>query len=245
MLLAVLWSAAAIAKPAGDAVAERILEALRAANAARAKNAEEAQGWRIEQERLRLVQDTVNQQIARFEAEQTNLRQQTARLQAERDALEPQRDRREALASLAASEGERLEQALDDIAAAVPPGTIPPRGTSALTSADKLQAALRRLQQAEKNASTVTVELATGKIGDAERSVELLRIGGVVAWWRALDGLQGGTAVTTAGALELQPSASPEQISAIGQAIDVAKGRQAPALVALSIDHATTDGAAK
>jgi len=232
-----LTGAVAGAKPAADAAAERILEALRAANAARSTNAEEAQGWRIEQERLRLVQDTVDQQIARFEAEQASLRDEISRTKRQRDALAPEQVQREALSTLASAEATRLEDALDALATELPPGTIPARTEAAISADDRLQAALRRLELAEKNARSVAVELASGQLDDAERSVELLRVGGVLAWWRSLDGQEGGVARMTDGALVLERR-DPMVLADISKAADIAKGRQAPALVSLPIDHA-------
>lgn len=229
------------AKPASDAVAARIMSALRAANEARSTNAEEGQAWRTEQDRLRLVHETIEQQIAQYAAEATESNKQIAALKAKREALDPKRQRHGQLSAIVKAQAEFVETALDTLASRAMLDTIAPRSPAAREHL--LDNALRRLEVSEKNAANTAVTLATGKLAGEARSVELLRVGGVVAWWRSLDGTEAGTAIVDDGALVLKPATSIDDVQAILHACDIAKGRRAPAVVLLPVDHARKEAA--
>ena len=72
--------------------------------------------------------------------------------------------------------------------------------------------------------------------------MELLRVGGAAAWWRALDGEQAGTATIEDGEVILVAVTDPAVASAIIKGVDIAKGRVAPALVELPVHHARGRG---
>ena len=219
-------------------IAEGVLAALRAANVARADNAREAQAWTAEQERVRLVLATIDQQIAQLRAEQRAHRRAMAALEAKNVEAAPERGRARAIEALAAEQAQRIDDALDALAGQIPPGVIPTRVKSAGT--DPLTTSLLRLEQAERGAGSAAVELVTGRLDGSLRSVELLRIGGAVAWWRSLDGEEAGTARVVDGIVRLTPTTSSTQAEAIGTACDIAKGRKAPAVVVLPVEHART-----
>jgi hypothetical protein len=101
----------------------------------------------------------------------------TAKLQALREGsdLDTLRQR---LAETAA----RLASGLQALAPGQPPGVI-----ALSSSPDAFDAAVRALDLAERAAGTVAIEVVVGERNGRREAVRLLRVGGAVAWWTAVD----------------------------------------------------------
>jgi hypothetical protein len=235
LCLGICMASTGLAKPTSEAVADRVMKALRAANTARSDNAREDTTWRTEAERLRVVEATVRQQIADLKRRSDAHQDATKLTKKQLANLTPDQEKKAAHEALALTQAERIHEGLDRLASEVPPGVIPARpkrSTAPLTDA------LRRMESARKTARRIAVELTSGKLDGEDRAVELLRAGGAVAWWRALDGKQAGTATVENGQLILVAVTDSAVTEAIIKGVDIAKGRKAPALVELPVHHA-------
>ena len=217
------------------AESDRILEHLRAADQARATDATEAQAWAEEKARLELLLTTVEEQTA---AARRQARTSQDKLQALDAAAPP--DKLEAFDRAAVRVANRIEQFLDTLALRVAPGLVPARGKRVADAREALDQALHRLERTERGVDTVAVSVAPGELDGEPRSVEVLRLGGVAAWWRSLDGQTGGEAQMVDGRLQLHPIGDPDLLDAIGRASAIAKGRLAPEVVLLPIRFART-----
>lgn len=217
---------------------EAALEALRAANTVRSEDAQEAAAHQREAAELELLRTTLEQEAERLRSERRRRAERIATLEARRSALEPKQDGAGALRRLLIAQAERLEAALDRMARATFPGVVPEQ-RRAVGAVARFEAASARLDAAERNATRAGVEIATGELEGNDRSVELLRLGGVAGWWRGLDGDQVGIAKMVDGRLVLGVVTGPGA-EAIRRAMTVAKGRATPQLVLLPFDHART-----
>ena len=221
---------------AGPSGPEAILEELRATDRARQTDATEAQAWAEEKARLELL-------IAAAKEETTTARQRRKDAKTALKTLTaagpaPSEDR--TLEVGAARVAEAIERRLDAFGRAMPPGVIPQRGPRRADAREALDRALHRLERAERNAQTISVTIAPGEGDGGMRSVEVVRFGGVAAWWRSLDGQQGGQARMVDGTLRLYPIDRPEDLDAIALASAIAKGRRAPEVVLLPVRYART-----
>jgi hypothetical protein len=90
-----------------------------------------------------------------------------------------------------------------------------------------------RLQEAERQARKAGIELVSVQLQGEARTVKLLRLGGVMAWWLSLDGAAAGAASIEAGDVQLHVAETPQQAEAIGGAFAIAEGRSAPRWVLL------------
>ena len=215
---------------------DNTLEILRAADRARETDATEQQDWAEEKARLELLLAAVKERIAAAQQ-----RKKTAQ-----EILKANRDTGDASSALSLQDGAiriavRIETALDSLARQVPPGLIPPRGPKQADPREALDQALHRLERAERGVGIVAVSIAPGRLTNGEpKSVEVLRLGGVAAWWRSLDGAMGGEAEMVDGQLRLHRNEEPGVTEAIERASAIAKGRRAPEIVVLPVRYART-----
>ncbi len=214
---------------------EPTLEALRAADRARSTDATEAQAWAEEKARLQLLLTAIEERTTRARARRQNAEQQV------RAALDTRPETPvDALENGAIRIAQQLDEALDTLARSVPPGLIAPRGPQRADPREALDQALHRLERAERDVETIAVSIAPGRLEGEPKSVEVIRLGGVAAWWRSLDGAAGGEAEMVDGQLVLHPATDPAVLSAIGRASAIAKGRRAPEILLLPVRHART-----
>ncbi|MEC9464601.1 MAG: DUF3450 family protein [Myxococcota bacterium] len=127
----------------------------------------------------------------------------------------------------------RVQAALENRLPTLPPGALPTPLIEGATPAEMLASAMKTMSEAERRAGQVSIELVEGTLGTEVRSVELLRLGGLAAWWSSLDGTEGGTATMRDGKLSLELASDGTVQQAISQAIRIARGRAAPSLVTL------------
>lgn len=220
--------------PSGSASAQQAEEALaslRQADRFRQEDAREAQAWAEEKARLELLLATLQEQAAALRKRSVKDRRT---LQRERSELPPPPEailsRLEAAALRVARD---IHQGLQNLERQVPPGVVPSQASGRTTPEQAVDGALHRLERTERAMRSVEVLVASGQLNGQLRSVELVRVGGVAAWWRSLDGLEGGEATMFEGQLVLFPVKDPEDLAAIGRAADIAKGRRAPEVVVL------------
>lgn len=221
------------ASSALSAEPDATLESLRAADRARETDATEAQAWAEEKARLELLITTI--------AEQTqSARQRTSEALAElrtlRNSQPTVESGRQILEDGAYQTAVKINDALDRLARTTPPGLVPPRGQRRADPRRALDEALHRLERTERAAATVSVSIAAGRLDGDPRSVEVVRFGGVAAWWRSLDGATGGEAAMVDGQLRLVEN--PEALDEIALASAIAKGRAAPVIVLLPVAQA-------
>lgn len=231
LFLCLVWSAALPAAE-GESYA-RIAEDLRAANEARSRRGAEVQSWRDESERLTAVSDGLQAELTRAQTE-------LAAAEGLRDGLRGEHQRL-GVGEVAAAQAILVEAAvttrtrLQNLAAALPPGTI------AVPGDDSLEAVLKALETSLKIAGTVGVEVAAGHLvgdpSDRRTAIRVLRAG-PLAWWLALDGRTGGTAQMVATTLELTP-VDGAAVERIRRAVAMAVGRGTPEPVALPRPPAT------
>ena len=214
---------------------ESVLETLRAADTARQTNATEAQAWAEEKARLELLLTTLRERTAAARRARTKAQQALRALTA--------KSTRPPVVSLETATirtGRQIDDALDALAKQVPPGLIPARSAERANPREALDRALHRLERAERALRTVVVSVAPGRLDGEPKSVEVVRLGGVAAWWRSLDGASGGEAQMIDGELRLYRVDDDAVLEAIAKASAIAKGRAAPEIVLLPIQYART-----
>lgn len=222
-LLAVCSLAAAepavAASPAG-----RLLEEIRAANAARAAAEGERAAWSAERERLEAIRAGVVAEAQRLAAEADAAEKKAATLEADLRRIGSGSDL-DAVRALLTDLARDVRVRLAALALDLPPGavTVPPEGAD-------FDAAVRALDATERAASSVAVEVVSGHLGSTEIAVRLLRISGAAAWWASLEGgpqARAGTAAMVGGKLTLEPVDDPRPVL---RAIAQAEGRATPSL---------------
>ena len=224
-----------VPSPSVGADPDSVLESLRAADAARKSDTAEAQAWAEEEARLRLLITTIRERTTAAERRRSNSQKKLQKLVAE--TPEPPAV---SLQTGTVRIARDIDRALDALARRVPPGLIPRRGTQRASPREALDQALHRLERAERGLGTVAVSIASGRLKGEPKSVEVLRLGGVAAWWRSLDGESGGEAQTIDGELKLHPMTDVATLEAIARASAIAKGRAAPQIVRLPVSYART-----
>jgi len=223
------------AEPNTSRIADRILSALQAANAVRGENSREAQRWKEERQRLQVLEATLRQRIEQQRLQQKKLEAQIDTLRKQNKEIEPQRLLISKLKDLAMSNANKIHTTLDQKAQTLVPGVIQKRNDEEQEALNQIQSALNRLEATENNMKNVAIELATGRYEGKPLAVELLRMGGALAWWRSFDGKRAGHAVVKNGLLELSATENDSERRAINQACNIAKGRAAPEIVLLPI----------
>lgn len=226
-----LWAATASAEP----TAEAVLASLGAADAARAALAREQAEWALDRGREAAL-------VAALRAEATQVAGAAARDEARAATIASGAEVGDAEAERAA-----LRQAATARAAAIEARLASLRGrwdVGAMDAIDaidaiddptaRLRTALARLAAAEQAAGEVEVSIETGLLGGEITAVQIVRLGLVAAWWRALDGGAAGVVEWRDGARVLAPVAA-EQRDAIAEAIAVASRQRPPTLVDLPL----------
>ena len=227
-------STAGLENPTPSA-AERTLESLRAADQARSTDATETQAWAEEEARLKLLLTAIEERTAAARRREKRAREELRAAQETRPAQPI-----DLLELGAIRVARRIDEGLDTLAKQVPPGLIPPRDPGRADARKALDQALHRLERAERATEVVSVSIAPGRLNGEPKSVEVLRLGGVAAWWRSLDGQIGGEAQMVDGQLVLHSTTDPARLDAIGRASAIAKGRQAPEILLLPVRYART-----
>jgi len=203
------------------------LDRLLLANRVRADLAREQAAHQAEVQRLEALRAAVEAAIARHEEERQAAEVRTAAA-APRTVIPG-----DAVDAALAPAVDALEAALAPVAAALPPGTLPPAAPAGAGLQARFDAAVLRLEAAERAAATVAVSVVTGTRPDGTAlAVKPLRIGGTARWWLSLDGQQAGVA----SGVSLQPE--PALRPAIAAAIAQAEGRDAPGIVTLPVEVA-------
>lgn len=219
-LLALCVAAPAAATPAGEA-----LSRLEQANRLRDRNREEQAAFEARQRSAKAAQRLLAARLVALRAERDLLTEQVRKMRAEAEQGPLEAERARLYAELE-RRAKALHEGLDKLQIRAFPGVVPPRPAPAETAPDALRGALDRLDRAETATERVQVTVVEGRLGDTPLTVQLLRVG-AAAWWRSLDGGQAGIARMDGGVLRLEP-ASPEDLSALLTAFDVAKGRRSP-----------------
>lgn len=222
-------SAATTGQPGRAVAVQATLEHLRAANAARQADAAAQADWQADRVRLKALVDGAKAEATRLEAAASSAEtaEKAAQGKLTASGVEGDLDR---LRQRLADAGAALNAQLDRLRERFPPGTI---SGSVNETTESFDAAVARIDAAERAASEVSVEVVTGKQDDTAQAVKLLRVSGAAAWWEALDGVAAGSARMESGTLRLSAVAEPGQRDAIHHAIAIVEGRSGPAVVLL------------
>jgi len=216
--------------------ADRALLDLQAADAARAELVREDQAWADERASLELLADAVESEAKRLAAEAAEARARAANLRTQAADVGERGRRLAAVLAAFDALARRVESALDDVRAHALPGLVPEADVLAgADGAERLTAALRRLDEAEHQARRAAVELVAGELAGQAVTVRLLRAGAVAAWWVSLDGSRAGTARVQQGRVVLTPAPTADAAARIRTAVAVAQGHLAPRLVTLPV----------
>jgi len=222
-------------KPAPSA-SEQVAAELRAANAARTRLLKEQQAWRLEKEKLRLLESAVRGEAERFETIAAKARQAEAELRKQAARRRAGRERLQLVEAMVDALCERLEKALGKLASGSLPGLVPPDRAAGITDpAQRLAAGAQRIDDAERRAKSASVEIVQGTLAGRSTTVKLLRAGGVAGWWITLDARRAGTAAVTDGKLKLLPAAGAGDVEAIKKAFAIVEGRGTPDWVLLPL----------
>lgn len=213
-----------------------MLEPLRQADRLRQEEAAAAQAWAEEKARLDLLETTI---LAETEALQRR-RQAAEQKIAELTEARPADEALFHLETGAVQLARQIEDNLDVLIRRLPPGLIPLRSSPRADPYEALDEALHRLKRSERATRAIDVSVVTGYLDGEARSVEMVRMGGVAAWWRSLDGAMGGEAAMADGRLVLYPATDPTVLESLRRASDIAKGRRAPEVVVLPVRYVRT-----
>jgi len=223
-------------------VPKKVLSELRAANVARKQLLEEQQKWAMEKERLELLAAAVRAETKRFGEDAKQAEENASAMQQQGADLRAQQKKFDQAEAMVDTLAERLEQALETLAADSLPGLVPPDRSAGITEpARRLAAAAGRLRDVERNTRESAVEIVVGDMDGQSATVKLLRLGGVAAWWVSLDGAEGGTAVLEGGKLVLQRGRTDVETAAVRTAFAIAQGQTAPVWVLLPMDQTRGD----
>lgn len=212
----------------GDA-ANLALENLRAANVARADLAAAENDWRTERERLQALIAATRAETARLERDAAAAETRRAAATAELATLTAAVDLEAARKRLGETAA-RIRTELAALARSMPPGTIAVPAED-LDGEAAFDAAIRALDATERAATSVAVEVVSGKRAGQAEAVKLLRIAGAAAWWVSLDGSAAGTAHQVDGVLHLDAATTEPARLAITRALAQAEGRAQPNLL--------------
>lgn len=242
-----LVASSALAEPPADAV----LASLGAADAARAALAREQSEWDLERGRQAALVGALRAEATRIgsEAARDEERAQLIAAGADTAAIEAERvELRAKAAARAAAVEARLRtiaprwsmDPTDGTAGGMRDGSGDgtPHDTDGIDpnrdAVSRLRTALGRLAAAEQAAAEVEVSIDTGLLGDETVAVQIVRLGVVAAWWRALDGAAAGTVEYRDGRRVLVPVAAPGD-AVVAEAIAVASRQRPPGLVDLPV----------
>lgn len=233
-----LWAANASAEPAADAV----LASLSAADTARAALAREQAEWDLDRGRQAALAAALRAEAARIAAAAARDEARAAVIAAGAATAEAEAERTE-LRQAAKTRAAAIEARLASLRGRWDPGPDVTNGIDGINGTDaidaidattRLRTALARLAAAEQAAVEVEVSIETGRLGDETIAAQIVRLGLVAAWWRALDGAAAGLVEWRDGERVFVPVA-PEQRDAIAEAIAIASRQRPPALVDLPL----------
>lgn len=220
-----LWLAPAAGDPGLSPTApDAVLEALTAADRARAELAAARAAWAREQAQQAALADALRAEAARLRRQARAQAAQAEAIAADPDAA-ASATRLAALRAEAEAADARIRSALAPLAAR----------WSAPAAEPGLRGALGLLRAAEQAAGEVEVEVQTGRLGDREVAVQILRLGLAAMWWRALDGQAAGVVEVVDGQRVLRPLDAAGQ-AAVAEAIAVAARQIPPRLVDLPVE---------
>jgi len=234
--LCLLLSATAVAAPADPnqsannrPVSEQVMAQLRAAGEARAQRLKETQQWALEKQKLELLKATVDREARRHRAATTAAKQTEAKLRRRLDQHQTRQQKLKTVEGVVDAICERLEKALDNLAAKSLPGLVPPDQAASITDPGRrLAAGVDRLRQVGRRTKQAAVEVVGASLDGQIVAVKMLRAGGVAAWWLSLDGKKAGTAVVRDGQTILSAAANLQDTQAIRNAFAIAEGRGTP-----------------
>lgn len=199
------------------------------ANRLRTDQARERASHVAERQRLEALVAATEAATARADQESQAAEDRAADLVRQAGQMPSVTDLDQALATAV----DQLEVVLGAVARHLPPGTLPPAAPAGAVPTIRSDAAVARLEAAERAAATVSVAVVTGRWDDGTaQAVKVLRVGGSASWWLALDGRHAGlTTLAEDGTVHLHPR--PEALAAITAAVAQAEGREAPGVVLL------------
>jgi len=210
-------------------VSEQVMAQLRAAGEARAQRLKETQQWALEKQKLELLKATVARESRRHRAAAAEARQTETKLRARLEQHQARQQRLKAVEGVVDAICERLEKALDELAAKSLPGLVPPDRAAGITEPGRrLAAGVDRLRQVRRRTTQAAVEVVGASLDGQAVAVKILRAGGVAAWWLSLDGKKAGTAVVRDGQTILSAAADLQDTQAIRKAFAIAEGRGTP-----------------
>ena len=223
-------------------VPEQVTAELRAAHEARTQLTKEREEWAFEKQRLQLLASVVRSEAERFQALAEKARREATDLRTRTEDLTAAKRRLEHVEAMIDSLAERLEKAMEALAAKSLPGLVPPDTAAAITEpAKRLAADARRLDDLRRRTARADIELIVGTLSGRTVTVRLLRAGAVAAWWMTLDGKQTGAAAVESGKVILSPSKTPDEKAAIRKAFAIADGHAAPDWVLLPVHQSRTE----
>ncbi len=229
----VVWVGLLGAPGEGNAALE-VLEQLQQAQESRSRGARLWQAFALQEARVSASVAEAEARARRAKIESDLVRRRLTELRAQSGPLEAEAASMGALFDRVAL---RIEGHLDRLTPTVLPGVVPPTASPRPARPHgRFEAALDRLEAAERNLSQVEVTVIEALLDGRAAAVEVLRFGGAVAWWRSPDEERYGTVRLEDGHVVLVPVTDGSAVEAIDRAFDIAKGRSAPDLVLLPVE---------
>lgn len=220
LALALASGPSAIAAPGGAAAA---LDALGAADRARATLAREQAEWAIERDRQEALVQALAAEARRLEARADALRTRAAAL-----TSDPAADDLTARLTARRAEADRLAAEIHAGLAPLAPRWSPPE------VAPGLDGALGLLRAAEQAAQAVDLAVQTGQLDGRTVAVDTVRVGLGSMWWQALDRSAAGVVAFEGGQRVLRPLDDAGR-QAVAEAMAIAGGQRAPRLLDLPL----------
>jgi DNA repair exonuclease SbcCD ATPase subunit len=220
--------------PAWAEAPTETLSALEQADDLRERDALEERTWRAQADGLEAVVRTVEAEIQAVQAQIRERKVENERRAPRKQEAEQRVQENAQLDFQLREAASAIHSALDALSPLVLPGVVAVRSPSEKNTEEdaeaELQAAKTRLETTEQGLRNREVLYERGEQDAEERAVELLRIGGALAWWRGYDGSDVGIAylVDKSHKLQLEIVQDTELQTNIRSAFEIAKGR-APA----------------
>ncbi|MCK6438944.1 MAG: DUF3450 domain-containing protein [Planctomycetes bacterium] len=230
LALAILTGANGDSAPVSD----QVLTELEAANRARSGLTREEAEWQREKQRLELLASTLENEITKLNKERKDS-EATLEILRREASNDPGDARLHERTELARECAQVIDDRLNTLSAETPPGTIPDPSPTQSEPIALLESAGKRLGEAERRAGQFAVEVVTGRLGEHERAVKLLRLGGAAAWWISLDGKEAGSAAMQQGTLVLKHAKDEQEARNIREAVEIAEGLREPRFVILPV----------
>jgi len=246
LLVAGLWGTTAVLRaaeaPAPEGSTEAVMAELREAHQARTERLHEQEQWAAEKERLELLRETIRRETEQLRQSATQTVARAEALERDLSREQNQEQRLIGLRLMLDRLAESTEEKLDALSKRTLPGLVPRvEPAESMQPEARFLAAVRRLDQARRQAAGSAVELVSGTLDGKSETVKLLRLGGVAAWWVSLDGTRSGTARWSDGGLKLRVGSRQEHRS-ITRALGIAEGSAPPDWVVLPFQLPAGDG---